>query len=137
MSKGTKHVAERKRERQTERPSEGEEESEREIEMGNIEETKRGVGGNEIGKENRNERRSERGEAAKRPLERADTCVLLGTLGIRACGERQRDIRIYVCVPACVRYVVTSGRGSKRQRGKRGPWGGGRGGEERRVEGEW
>lgn len=42
MSKGTKHVAESKRERQTERPSEGEEESEREIEMGNIEETKRG-----------------------------------------------------------------------------------------------
>lgn len=33
---------EQERERQTERASEGEEESEREIEMGNIEETKRG-----------------------------------------------------------------------------------------------
>lgn len=72
-----------------------------------------------------------------RPLERVDTCVLLGTLDIRACRERETRVCVYVYVRACVRYVVTSGRGSKRQRGERGPWGGGRGGEERRVEGGW
>lgn len=72
-----------------------------------------------------------------RPLERVDTCVLLGTLDRYTCVQGERDTCVYVYVRACVRYVVTSGRGSKRQRGKRGPWGGGRGGEERRVEGGW
>lgn len=42
-----------------------------------------------------------RGEA-RRPLERADTCVLLRTLGIRACGERH----VYACVCVCVRACV-------------------------------
>lgn len=52
-------------------------------------------------------------------------------------GETRVYVYVRVYVRACMRYVVTSGRGSKRQRGKRGPWGGGRGGEERRVEGGW
>lgn len=54
----------------------------------------RDVGRSKMGKE----RGSERGEATRRPLERADTCVLLRTLGIRACAERQ----MYICVCACV-----------------------------------
>lgn len=58
-----------------------------------------------------------------RPLERVDTCVLLGTLDIYVRAGRERHVDVYVYVRACVRYVVTSGRGSKRQRGERGPWG--------------
>lgn len=65
--------------------------------MGNIEGTKerpRDVRGSKIGKENRNERGKEKGEAAKRPLERADTCVLLGTLGY-TCVRGKADV--YMC----------------------------------------
>jgi len=62
--------------------------------------------------------------------EQIRACYFVRWVYVRAGKGR----RIYVCVPACVRYVVTSGRGSKRQRGKRGPWGGGRG-EERAADG--
>lgn len=106
--------------------------------MGNIEGTKERpreeVGEQDRKREQKRKRKGERrGGEATAGKSRYVRVTWYAGVYVRAGKGR----RIYVWVAACVRYVVTSGRGSKRQRGKRGPWGGGRGGEERRAEGEW
>lgn len=58
---------------------------------------------------------------------RVSARVMYVRVDVRMCVcARARDACVNTCVCVCTRCVVTSGRGSKRQRSKRGPWGGGR-----------